>query len=307
MPDHLLVVEALRKRFGDLAAVDGVDFTLDRGRIHGMLGRNGAGKTTTLRMILGIFFPDGGNISLFGAPWSAAALDRVGYLPEERGMYRKMKLLEHLRFFCALKGKRGPGVEERLRELLERFALWERREEAVEALSKGNQQKAQLAGVLAFDPDLIILDEPMSGLDPVNVVLVRELLQELKAAGKTLLLSTHMMDEAERLCDTVTLIHKGKVVLAGETGRVQREFGARKIQLEFAGDGAGLRGLPGVASAQVDTTRATLTLAKGVEPRAVLRGALEKVEIRRFDSGLASLEEIFIRTVGDELNAGEAS
>jgi ABC-2 type transport system ATP-binding protein len=129
----------------------------------------------------------------------------------------------------------------------------------------------------------------------------------LKSAGKTILLSTHMMDEAERLCDTVTLIHKGKVVLAGETGKVQGEFGARKIQLEFAGDGAALKALPGVAAAQVDATRATLTLADGGDPRAVLRAALERVEIRRFDSGLASLEEIFIRTVGEELNAQEGN
>ena len=307
MSEIVLQVNQLQKRFANVNAVDGVNFSLATGQIHGLIGRNGAGKTTTIRMAMGIFFPDGGTIQLFGAPWSAEALDRVGYLPEERGMYRKMKLLEHLRFFCTLKGRTGPVVEKSLQRYLERFELWARRDDTVESLSKGNQQKAQLAGVLAFDPDLIILDEPMSGLDPVNVILVRNLLAELKAAGKTLLLSTHMMDEAERLCDTITLIHQGKTVLSGPLTKVKKDFGGAKIELEYGGDGAFLQSLPGVAAAKFEDGRATLSLKDQQPPEAILSAAFGKLEVHRFAYGYASLEEIFVKTVGTDVHDGAAA
>jgi ABC-2 type transport system ATP-binding protein len=302
----ILTLDDLHKNFGERAAVDGLRLEMGPGQIHGLIGRNGAGKTTTIRMVMGIFFPDRGAISLFGRPWSADALDRVGYLPEERGMYRKMKLLEHLRFFCTLKGKSGGAVEKKLREYLERFDLWARRDETVESLSKGNQQKAQLAGVLAFDPDLIILDEPMSGLDPVNVILVRNLLEELKAAGKTLLLSTHMMDEAERLCDTITLIHQGKAVLSGPLTKLKKEFGSARIEIQYNGDGAFLKQLPGVLEAKFDDDRAVLSLLDHQPPETIFKAAFEKLDVQRFEYGYASLEEIFIKTVGTEL-AGEGN
>jgi len=306
MSDVMLSVQDLSASYGAAQILYGLGFEVGQGEVVALMGRNGAGKTTTIRMILGIFFPDGGEIRLFGAPWTADALDRVGYLPEERGMYRKMKLLEHLRFFCALKGAKGPAVEKRLEEFLKRFDLWNRRDENIEALSKGNQQKAQLTGVLAFDPELIILDEPMSGLDPVNVILVRELLLELRAAGKTILLSTHQMAEAEKLCDTVTLIHQGRVMLAGDLAKVRQEFGARKVNLEFEGDGAFLETLPEVAHAEVNHQRATLTLRDGESPHTLLKTAVARLNINRFDCGDASLEEIFVKTVGPELASGAA-
>src|SRR5256714_9267364 len=206
----VLAVRDVVKTFGAVRAVDGVSFTVRRGTITGLLGRNGAGKTTTIRMITGIFFPDRGTIE-----WVDGGRDRIGYLPEERGLYRQMKVVEQLLFLAEIKGLRGAGVVRLVNQWLERFELADKRESKVEELSKGNQQKVQLIGTILHDPDLVILDEPQSGLDPVNMVLVRNLLRELREQGKTILLSTHMMGEAERMADDIILAHRGKVVLHG--------------------------------------------------------------------------------------------
>lgn len=303
MNQPVLQLEGLQKRFGDKIVVDRLELALERGMIHGLLGRNGAGKTTTLRMVMGIFFPEAGTIKLFDTPWHPGLLERVGYMPEERGMYKSMRLRDNLRFFCALKGQNGNNVEARLEEFLRRFDLWGMRDEPVETLSKGNQQKAQLAGVLAFDPELIILDEPLSGLDPVNVILVREILGELKAAGKTILLSTHLMDEAERLCDTITLIHRGRTVLTGPLDRIRREFGGAQVSIEFSGAGSFLKELPFVRQAEVEPNRAKLILKSGCTPEQVLQAIVGRLEIRRFDTGTATLEDIFIRMAGAAADA----
>jgi len=296
--EAVLRVTDVAKSFGDVKAVDGVSFGIRKGTIAGLLGRNGAGKTTTLRMVNGVFLPDRGTIEVFGRD-AAAARDRIGYLPEERGLYKKMKVLELLLFLAEIKGRSPALVRPAAEKWLSRFELWDRRDVKLEELSKGNQQKVQLVGALLHDPELLILDEPMAGLDPVNVVLVRRLLLELKSEGKTILLSTHQMGEAEKLCEEIILIHRGKVVLEGSLADVRGSSGRNAVHLEFEGDGGFLPSLPGIAGARVDTNRAEIALAPGADPQELLAAAMGRLRIGRFEVVSPSLEEIFIEKVGE--------
>ncbi|HSB37083.1 MAG TPA: ATP-binding cassette domain-containing protein, partial [Thermoanaerobaculia bacterium] len=280
--DTVLEVTDVAKSFGDVRAVDGVSFGIRKGTITGLLGRNGAGKTTTIRMINGVFLPDRGAISVFGHE-AAAARDRIGYLPEERGLYKKMKLMELLLFLAEIKGRVPASVKRAAERWLKRFELWDRKDVKLEELSKGNQQKVQLVGALLHDPELLVLDEPMAGLDPVNVVLVRRLLLELKGEGKTILLSTHQMAEAEKLCEEILLIHRGKVVLDGSLAAVRASSGKNAVHIEFDGDGAFLGALPGVAGSRVDTNRAELALAADADPQDLLAAAIARLKVRRFE------------------------
>jgi ABC-2 type transport system ATP-binding protein len=304
--DPVLSVNDVAKTFGDVKAVDGVSFGIRRGTITGLLGRNGAGKTTMLRMVNGVFLPDRGTISLFGGSVEAAR-DRVGYLPEERGLYRKMKILELLLFLAEIKGRTGAAVKKAAERWLTRFELWDRRDVKVEELSKGNQQKVQLIGALLHDPEILVLDEPMAGLDPVNVVLVRRLLLEVKAEGKTILLSTHQMAEAEKLAEEIILIHRGRVVLDGSLAEVRASSGTNAVHFDFDGDGAFLTSLAGVVGGRVDTNRAELVLEAGGDAQAVLAGASARLRIRRFEIVEPSLEEIFIEKVGESTLAPEGT
>ncbi len=294
----VLSVRDVVKTFGAVRAVDGISFTVQRGTITGLLGRNGAGKTTTIRMITGVFFPDAGSIEWLGSERDAR--DRIGYLPEERGLYRQMKVKEHLLFFAEIKGCRGSSVARSAERWLKRFELWDKRDAKVEELSKGNQQKVQLIGTLLHDPDLIILDEPQSGLDPVNMLLVRDLLRELKDEGKTILLSTHMMAEAERMADDIILIHKGKIVLSGGIDEVRNSFGKNTLHIDYEGDGAFLEQLPEVKRAMIVNNAAELSLNAEADPQRVLEAAMGRLRIRKFELAAPSLEEIFIEQVGAE-------
>jgi ABC-2 type transport system ATP-binding protein len=303
----ILAVRDVVKVFGAVRAVDGVSFTVRRGTITGLLGRNGAGKTTTIRMITGIFMPDSGSIDWLGggAGGAAAFRDRVGYLPEERGLYKQMKVIEHLLFLAEIKGRRAAEVRPQIERWLERFELIDKRDAKVEELSKGNQQKVQLIGTLLHDPELIILDEPQSGLDPVNMVIVRNLLRDLKDEGRTILLSTHMMGEAEKMADEIVLIHQGKVVLQGGLEHVRESFGRNTLFLDYEGDGAFLQHLPQVKNANVVNNAAELTLTDGADPQQVLHAAMARLRIRRYELGTPSLEKIFIDQVGTETLAAE--
>ena len=298
---EILTLRNIVKTFGPVRAVDGVSFSVRKGTITGLLGRNGAGKTTTLRMITGIFLPDAGSIewlapSSNGTPFR----DRIGYLPEERGLYKQMKVFELLLFLAEIKGRRGADVRTSIDRWLERFELTEKRDAKVEELSKGNQQKVQLIGTLLHEPELIILDEPQSGLDPVNMVLVRNLLRDLKDEGRTILLSTHMMGEAERMADEIVLIHQGKVVLEGALDEVRASFGRNTLHIEYDGDGAFLSDLPQVRHASIVNNAAELSLGEGADPQQVLQATIGKLRIRRFEIGTPSLEAIFIDKVGAE-------
>ena len=301
----ILAVRDVRKTFGDVRAVDGISFTVRRGTITGLLGRNGAGKTTTIRMITGIFMPDSGTIDWVGSDSNQPFRDRIGYLPEERGLYKQMKIVELLIFLAAIKGKKPADVKGKIEHWLERFELTDKRDAKVEELSKGNQQKIQLIGTLLHDPDLIILDEPQSGLDPVNMVIVRNLLKDLRQEGKTILLSTHMMAEAERMADEIILIHRGKVVLEGSLDEVRGSFGRNTLHLDFDGDGSFLSELPQVRKASIGSHAAELSLSDGADPQRVLEASMTRLRIRKFEIASPSLEEIFIDKVGAETLAQE--
>src|SRR5437868_2007890 len=295
----ILAVRDVVKTFGAVRAVDGVSFSVRRGTITGLLGRNGAGKTTTIRMITGIFLPDSGTIEWAGGAGGGDARDRIGYLPEERGLYKQMKVVEHLQFLAEIKGRRGSGVVKSIEQWLERFELREKRDAKVEELSKGNQQKVQLIGTLLHDPELIILDEPQSGLDPVNMVIVRDLLRELKEEGRTILLSTHMMGEAERMADDIVLIHEGKVVLDGSLQSVRQSFGKNTLHIDYEGDGEFLGALPDVTRASIVNNAAELSLSEGADPQRILQASVGRLRIRKFEVAAPSLEEIFIEKVGE--------
>jgi ABC-2 type transport system ATP-binding protein len=295
----VLAVRDVVKSFGAVRAVDGVSFSVQRGTITGLLGRNGAGKTTMIRMITGIFLPDSGSIEWQGER-RRDPRDGIGYLPEERGLYRQMKMVEHLLFLAEIKGYRGAPVVRDIDRWLERFELTDKRDAKVEELSKGNQQKVQLIGTLLHDPELIILDEPQSGLDPVNMVLVRNLLRELKEEGKTILLSTHMMGEAERMADEIVLVHRGRVVLDGSLEHVRGSFGKNTLHIDYEGDGGFLRQLPGVQRASIVNNAAELSLADGTDPQSILEASIGRLRIRKFELATPSLEEIFIEKVGAE-------
>jgi ABC-2 type transport system ATP-binding protein len=296
---EILAVRDVRKTFGEVRAVDGVSLTVREGTITGLLGRNGAGKTTTIRMITGIFLPDSGTVSWLGADNGVSFRDRIGYLPEERGLYKQMKLVELLLFLAEIKGRRPADMRKKIDGWLERFELTDKRDSKIEELSKGNQQKVQLIGTLLHDPDLIILDEPQSGLDPVNIVLVRDLLLDLRQEGKTILLSTHMMAEAEKMADEITLIHQGKVVLQGTLDEVRASFG-RTLHIDFDGDGSFLEELPQVRTASVVNNSAELSLGEGADSQQILQACMSRLRIRRFELAAPSLEKIFIAKVGAE-------
>jgi ABC-2 type transport system ATP-binding protein len=304
---EILAVRDVRKTFGDVRAVDGVSFNVRRGTITGLLGRNGAGKTTTIRMITGIFLPDSGEIQWQGSASGTSFRDRVGYLPEERGLYKQMKVVELLLFLAEIKSCRPSDTRPRIDKWLERFELSDKRDSKVEELSKGNQQKVQLIGTLLHDPELIILDEPQSGLDPVNMVLVRNLLRDLRQEGKTILLSTHMMAEAEKMADEIILIHRGKVVLEGTLDHVRGSFGRNTLHLDYEGDGSFLSALPQVSKCVLQDHSAELSLHEGADPQALLQECMPKLRIRRFELAAPSLEEIFIEKVGTETLSHEVT
>ena len=304
---EVLTVENIVKTFATVRAVRGISFSVRRGTITGLLGRNGAGKTTTIRMITGIFMPDSGSIRWQGAEGAKSFRDRIGYLPEERGLYRQMKIVEHLLFLAEIKGKKPAEVRPAIDRWLQRFELGEKRNAKVEELSKGNQQKVQIIGTLLHDPELIILDEPFSGLDPVNVMLVRDLLRELKEEGRTILLSTHQMGEAEKMADDIVLIHQGQAVLSGDLEQVRRSFGSNTLHLDFDGDGSFLSGLPHVVHAAIQNNSAELTLEPDADPQEILQASIGRLRIRRFEVAVPSLEQIFISKVGAESLSTEAA
>ncbi|MEW6511460.1 MAG: ATP-binding cassette domain-containing protein [Bacteroidota bacterium] len=303
----MLVASNLRKVFSTVVAVDGVSFEIQRGEILGLLGPNGAGKTTTIRIILNILEADGGTVTYDGEPFSASVRDRIGYLPEERGLYRKSRLLDTITYFAELRGmKRSTARAEALR-WLNRVSLSEYRDRKVEELSKGNQQKVQFITSIIHDPSLVVLDEPLSGLDPVHQILFMEIFRELKQAGKAIVFSTHQMDQAEKLSDTLCLINKGKVVLGGSVRDVKRQYGTNSVHVEFDGDGAFMSSLPGVRRAMLFENAAELELVPGARTQELLSAMNGKVELRKFELLEPSLQSIFIQIVGGPAGGAPAA
>src|SRR6266550_6610254 len=231
-----LVLDQVSKSFGNFAAVSDLSLQVRPGRVFGLLGPNGAGKTTTIRMVVNVTVPDSGRIELFGSKITPQVQDRIGYLPEERGLYKKMKIGEQLRFFAALKSISGAEAEQRIDAWLTRVKLSEWKNKRSMELSKGMQQKIQFLTAVLHDPDLLILDEPFSGLDPVNVKLLKEIVLELKAAGKTIIFSTHQMEVAEEICDDICLINRSRKILEGSIREVKRGFSRHAVALRIEGD-----------------------------------------------------------------------
>jgi ABC-2 type transport system ATP-binding protein len=305
----MLRVEHLRKEYSSVIAVDDVSFAFERGEIFGLLGPNGAGKTTTIRMILDVIKPDRGTISFDGQPFSEQTRNRVGYLPEERGLYRKSKLLDIILYFAGLRGM--PHGEARAEALLwlDRFGLRDQTNRRVQELSRGNQQKVQFISSILHRPELVVLDEPFSGLDPVNQIVFKDVMQELKQQGRAIVFSTHQMDQAERLSDALCLIDKGKVVLSGTLREVKKRHGRNSLHLEFHGDGTFLPGLPGVDRAILYENSAELDLGEQASMQEIIERINRTVELRKLELREPSLHSIFVQTVGrqDEHPSGEGN
>ena len=285
------------KSFHHIAAVQGLSLTVPRGVVYGVLGPNGAGKTTTIRMLVGILRPDSGRIRVLDNPAPAAVKARLGYLPEEKGLYKKMRVLELVAYFGRLKGMPRATALKEGRRLLDEFALGDWRNERCESLSKGMGQKVQIVATLIHQPELIVLDEPFSGLDPVNVELVRRIVLAERAKQHTVLLSTHVMEQAQQICDGLVLINRGRKLLDGTLADV-RGNAERTIAIDYDGDGACLSDLPGVRRVNDAGRHAELSLAADADPQAILAALVGRLTIRRFDTHEASLHEIFVRAVG---------
>ena len=288
----------VRKMYDEFVAVADLSLQIRPGGIYGLLGPNGAGKTSTIRMIMGIIVPDSGQISAFGEPLGRAHMDRFGYLPEERGLYKKMKVLEHLVFLAQLKGLSAHEATTRARKWCDRFELTSWTEKKVEELSKGMQQKVQFIGAILHDPKLIVMDEPFSGLDPANTVGLKDVMLELAKNGKTILLSTHRMDQAERLCQSICLINHGHAVLEGDLSQIKSKYGKTHVQIKYEGDASFLREPRLVQSFNDYGNYVEVRLAPGADPQELLKLAASKARINKFEIAEPSLEEIFIEAVG---------
>ena len=296
----MLLASHLRKEYANVVAVDDVSLEVKKGEIFGLLGPNGAGKTTTIRMILNIVPPDRGAVSVDGKPVVGLTRNFVGYLPEERGLYRKNKLLNAIIYFATLRGVGVAEAKRRAYEWLGRFDLLSYCDRKIEELSKGNQQKVQFIISVLHDPRLVILDEPFSGLDPVNQIVLKDVLSEMRQRGKAIVFSTHMMEQAEKLCEKICLINRGRVVLEGELAEVKQRFGKNTIHLEFDGDGTYLSALAGVKKSLVYENSAEIELDGRRTPGEMLREIVQTMNIRKFELREPSLQSIFLQTVGGE-------
>lgn len=296
----MLKATNLRKEFTSVLAVDGVSFEVQRGEILGLIGPNGAGKTTSIRMILNILKPDGGEITYDGRGFADLIRNQLGYLPEERGLYRKSKLWDTILYFAQLRGMQAGGARAEMYKWLQRLNLLSYKEKKVEELSKGNQQKVQFITAIIHDPALVVLDEPFAGLDPVNQILFKDIFLELKQRGKAIIYSTHQMDQAERLSDNLCLINRGRVVLSGSIHEVKKRYGKNSVHVEFDGDGTFLPTLPGVRRSNVFQNSAELELDDGVVPQVILSYLIGRVDIRKFEVLEPSLNSIFIQLIGGE-------
>jgi ABC-2 type transport system ATP-binding protein len=296
----MLKVSNLRKDFSTIRAVDGVSFEVQRGQIFGLIGRNGAGKTTTIRMVLNILQPDIGEITYDGKKFTGEVRNIVGYLPEERGLYKKSKLLDTILYFAQLRGMDAAKATSEAERWLTRFELIPSIDKKVEELSKGNQQKVQFITSIIHEPQLVVLDEPFAGLDPVNQILFKDIFLEMKRRNKAVIFSTHQMDQAEKLSDDICLINHGRVVLNGSVRDVKKRYGNNSVHLEYEGDGSFLRSLSGVKNAMMYENSAELQLSDGFIVQQLLPQIVSKLELRKFELREPSLQSIFIQTVGEK-------
>jgi ABC-2 type transport system ATP-binding protein len=292
-------VQNVSKHFGKATAVNQVSFGVEKGQIFGLLGPNGAGKTTTIRMINHILNPDTGHISILGEAVSPKSQERIGYLPEERGLYKKMKVFDQLMYLAQLKGLSQTAAKTAIEFWLDRFeaSSWKKKE--VSELSKGMSQKIQFIATVAHDPEIYIFDEPFSGLDPINSEMLKEVILGEKKRGKTILFSTHRMEQVEQMCDDICLFNQGKAVLQGNLQSIKQSFGNNTVLLDFIGDSEFLNQLEGVRINNRSTNFAEIRLLEGASPQHILEIAMKHAEIQRFEIVQPSLQDIFISTVND--------
>ncbi|HEY4690351.1 MAG TPA: ATP-binding cassette domain-containing protein [Anaerolineae bacterium] len=298
-------ISHVRKSFGPVRAVEDVSFDVYAGEIFGLLGPNGAGKTTTIRMMMDIFKSEGGDISVLGGKLDEAKKNRIGYLPEERGLYKDLKLEPTLVFLATLKGMSEAAARRNLVNWLKRLDLYEHRFKKVQELSKGMQQKAQLIATLLHEPDLIVVDEPFAGLDPVNTRLVEEIIREQQQAGKTIIMCTHQMYQVEAMCSRIALIDRGRTVLYGEVEQIKRNFAGNAVAVKGTGD---FTNIPGVLETRQVNGDWHMALAPGASPQDVFRTLANRdgIKIERFEIAEPSLDDIFISVVTHTREAVDA-
>ncbi len=299
---EVLKVNNLLKKFQNVVAVNNISFSVYENTIFGLIGRNGAGKTTTLRMLMNIYFPDSGEILFKGNKVDDSFKEYVGYLPEERGLYNKMKVLDTLLFFAEIKGKNGKEIKRKALEYLDRFDLLNRAYSKIEDLSKGNQQKVQFIATILHDPEFIILDEPFSGLDPINTELLIDIILEMKKRGKVIILSTHLMDYAEKLCDDIALINRGKIILNGKLSEIKENFSKGRIIIKHDKSIDFIKDFPFVLDFSTTGHLSEIKVDNENRGDEILRILLEhNVGIKSISMNDVSLHEIFVSLVGEEI------
>jgi ABC-2 type transport system ATP-binding protein len=296
-----LIIDSVSKRFGEVQALDAVSLEMRPGEVFGLLGANGAGKTTAMRIVLDILRPDSGTIMWNGKLNTEASRGTWGYLPEERGLYAKMKVLDQLVFFAKLHGVAAKDAERETRDWLERFRIPEYANRRAEQLSKGNQQKIQFIAAILHDPEVLLMDEPFTGLDPVNAALLKEAFLEMRDRGKTLVFSTHQMETVEELCQSIAILDRGRVVVGGAVAEVRRSTGRQVVRLAVKGDSEmdWLATLDGVRITRRGQDYVEAVVAQGHDPETILQAALARnCRVLHFEIADPSLEQIFIEHVG---------
>ncbi|HNZ87523.1 MAG TPA: ATP-binding cassette domain-containing protein [Methanofastidiosum sp.] len=298
---NIIEIKNVTKRFNGVTAVDNLSFIAESGKIYGFLGPNGAGKTTTIRMIMGIIKPDSGEIKVFGDKISEQNKGQIGYIPEERGLYKKYKVIDLLMYFARLKGMNYTEASKNIDIWLDKVNLKDRANNKIEELSKGMQQNIQLIVSLINDPNLVILDEPFVGLDPINARNMKDIILKLKESGKTIIFSTHQMNEAERLCDHIFLINKGKKLIDSPISEVKKKYSKNFVTVEFKNKMPDLKGISIIKNLYYEGNKVEIELIKNADSNKLLELLLEKEDIKKYEISESSLESIFVEVVTNEI------